>query len=408
MARNNLFILIGLLLLINLVYADNFEIKTLRESYAGKDSVQVMIINNLSLVNDISFSNIKLEGNGTRIPLALNLYKVDYGYFVFFDLPNLKNGSYKFVVDNLKYVRDGVLVNENFSKDLIVENLNFSLSVYPMFVNLDVEYWEKPKLTFKLRNNLNDINISVTGNNFIKPRVSNIKLRKNEEYNLIVDLDQSVEGFDLKGDLVLDYGYKYEIPIYLHKRLKNVLIENKTIVKENIVLIKEGLRFLDAAMVNRTLKNDTVLEGSLKFKNFANVTLHGLSFNLTNDLNKIIRLEYKGLDYINNDEEKYVVLFVNEGKNLSKNYKGNLVVMTKEGVSTEFPIYLIYQEEVPIIVKEENFTFNYTYPKKEEKKESNLFLYIIIIIFTLILIIIIAYVYKKGKSKSRKFEDLFR
>jgi len=407
MVRNKIFILIGFILLINLVYAENFEIKTPRESYAGKDSIQVMIINNLSLVNDISFSNIKLYDGGTRIPLALNLYKVDYGYFVFFDLPNLKNGSYKFVVD-LKYIKEGVLVNESFSKDLIVENLNSSLSVYPMFVNLDVEYWEKPKLTFKLRNNLNEINVSVIGNNFIKPRVSNIKLRKDEEYNLIVDIDQSAEGFDLKGDLTLDYGYKYEIPVYLHKRLRNILIENKTIAEGEIVIIKEGLRFLDAAMVNRTLKNDTVLEGSLKFKNFANVTLHGLSFNLTNDLDKIIRLEYKGMDYINSDEEKYVVLSVNEGKNLSKSYKGSLVVMTKEGVSAEFPIYLNYQQEIPVIVKEENFTFNYTYPKKEEKKESNLFLYIIIIIFTGILLIIIAYVYKKGKSKSRKFEDLFK
>lgn len=408
MVRNKIFFLIGFLLLINLVYADNFEINTLRNSYAGKDSVQVMIINNLSLVNDISFSNIKLYDNETRIPLALNLYKTDYGYFVFFDLPNLENGSYKFVVD-LKYVKEGVLINENFSKDIIVEDINSSLSVYPMFVNLDVEYWERPKLTFKLRNNLNDVNVSVTGNNFIKPRFSNIKLKKGEEYNLIVDIDQSIEGFDLKGNLVLDYGYKYEIPIYLHKRLKNVLIENKTIVREEAVIIKEGLRFLDATMVNRTLKSDTVLEGSLKFKNFANVTLHGLSFNLTNGIDKIIRLEYKGLDYINSDEEKYIVLFVNEGKNLSKSYKGSLVVMTKEGVSGEFPMYLNYQEEFPVIIKEEeNFTFNYTYPKKEEKKKSNLFLYVIIIIFTGILLIVVAYVYKKGKSKSKKFEDLLR
>lgn len=406
---NRILVCVFFLFIIGAVSAAEFNIDFLRDSYGGRDSVQVMILNNLTLINDIGLSNIKLYDED-KIPLSLNLYKIEGGYFVFFDLPGLVNGSYNFVIEDLSYTEDNVLKKESFSKDLVVDDLNYSLGVYPMFVDLSLDYWEKPRLNFKLKNYFNDVNVTITGNEFIKPRLNDIKLKTNEEYDLIVDINQdAINGFDAKGDLVVDYGYVYKIPIYVHKKLKGKLIENKTIVKEPVVIIKEGLKFIaDADMVNRTINQSTSLEGSLRFKNFAGATLHGLKFNFTNDLDEIVRLEYNDLDFIDKDDEKYVILFVNEKKDIDKNYEGKLVISTNEGVMAEFSVYIYYKgfvEEEKIEV-EENLTFDYGFDVQKVEEESNLGLYIVIIVSLGILIVIISYFYKKSKPQKKKFKDL--
>lgn len=407
---NKVLIFLIFLFLAGVVSAADFEINFLRDNYAAKDSVQVLVLNNLTLVNDIGFGNVKLYRD-ERIPLSLNLYKIDDGYFIFFDLPGLEKGDYSFIIGDLSYVEGGVLKKGNFTKNLTVESLNYSLSVFPMFLSLDLDYWERPRLSLRLRNNLDDVNVSINGNDFIKPRVSEIKLKRNEEYLLLVDIDQNaIEGFDAKGDLVIDYGYVYKIPIYVHKRLKGRLVENITIVKEDVVVIKEGLRFVaQVDAVNRSINESTMLEGALSFKNFADVTLHNLRFNLTNDLGNVVRMEYNGLDFIDPGEERYVVLFVNEDTNIDRDYNGRLVITTKEGVSAEFPIYLHFKESVKEVKIEEEPVINYSdiLPERKEE-ESNLVLYIVIVVFIGLLIVAASYFYRKGKGEKKRFEDLFR
>ena len=87
-----LILIVFLIPLVNAQLDVNFE----RESYSAGETVQAMIVSNVSFVDGISLSKINLTNNNVKVPVAFNLYDLgDNSYYLFFNLPlNLEDGNY--------------------------------------------------------------------------------------------------------------------------------------------------------------------------------------------------------------------------------------------------------------------------------------------------------------------------
>ena len=401
-----------LIALVPLVRAQ-FDINLERSYYSSGETLQAKINTNVNFVDGISLSKINLtDSENKRVQVALNLFNLGNGsYYLFFDLPSdLKEGNYSLNFGNLLYYDEGLLKRELFKKEFsIINDKGNVLSVYPVFVKLNLEYWERPSISIKLDNKLNETIIMIPNTTYLVPSKNALKLGKSS-YTLLVALNNDAYKLNaIKDELSLNYGnYSYKIPFLIDIKQKNALVE----IKENATEISTGageLRFIESVdYVNKTLNKDTVINGSLRFKNFGNNVLHGINFTLTNDLDEIIKVSYNELNFLNPGDERAVNLVINEKGNINKNYKGELIVNSKEGANAKFNFNLNYfkkeeTKEIPI-ANETNVSIS---PPIANKK-SNMLRNIIITIIFILFILAGYFIYKKSKKPKMKVEDLFR
>src|SRR3989344_4244288 len=360
-----------LIALVPLVRA-KFDINLERSYYSSGETLQAKINTNVNFVDGISLSKINLtDSENKRVQVALNLFNLGNGsYYLFFDLPSdLKEGNY----------------------------------------SLNLENWERPSISIKLDNKLNETIIMIPNTTYLVPSKNALKLGKSS-YTLLVALNNDAYKLNaIKDELSLNYGnYSYKIPFLIDIKQKNALVE----IKENATEISTGageLRFIESVdYVNKTLNKDTVINGSLRFKNFGNNVLHGINFTLTNDLDEIIKVSYNELNFLNPGDERAVNLVINEKGNINKNYKGELIVNSKEGANAKFNFNLNYfkkeeTKEIPI-ANETNVSIS---PPIANKK-SNMLRNIIITIIFILFILAGYFIYKKSKKPKMKVEDLFR
>ena len=401
-----------LIALVPLVRA-KFDINLERSYYSSGETLQAKINTNVNFVDGISLSKINLtDSENKKVQVALNFFNLGNGsYYLFFDLPSdLKEGNYSLNFGNLLYYDEGLLKRELFKKEFsIINDKGNILSVYPAFVKLNLEYWERPSISIKLDNKLNETIIMIPNTTYLVPSKNALKLGKSS-YTLLVALNNDAYKLNaIKDELSLNYGnYSYKIPFLIDIKQKNALVE----IKENATEISTGageLRFIESVdYVNKTLNKDTVINGSLRFKNFGNNVLHGINFTLTNDLDEIIKVSYNELNFLNPGDERAVNLVINEKGNINKNYKGELIVNSKEGANAKFNFNLNYfkkeeTKEIPI-ANETNVSIS---PPIANKK-SNMLRNIIITIIFILFILAGYFIYKKSKKPKMKVEDLFR
>ena len=401
-----------LIALVPLVRA-KFDINLERSYYSSGETLQAKINTNVNFVDGISLSKINLtDSENKRVQVALNLFNLGNGsYYLFFDLPSdLKEGNYSLNFGNLLYYDEGLLKRELFKKEFsIINDKGNVLSVYPVFVKLNLEYWERPSISIKLDNKLNETIIMIPNTTYLVPSKNALKLGKSS-YTLLVALNNDAYKLNaIKDELSLNYGnYSYKIPFLIDIKQRNALIE----IKENATEISTGvgeLRFIESVdYVNKTLNKDTVINGSLRFKNFGNNVLHGINFTLTNDLDEIIKVSYNELNFLNPGDERAVNLVINERGNINKNYKGELIVNSKEGANANFNFNLNYFKkeeikEIPIA----NET-NVSIPPPITQKKSNMLRNIMITIILIGFILAGYFIYKKSKKPKKSIEDLFR
>ena len=401
-----------LIALVPLVRA-KFDINLERSYYSSGETLQAKINTNVNFVDGISLSKINLtDSENKRVQVALNLFNLGNGsYYLFFDLPSdLKEGNYSLNFGNLLYYDEGLLKRELFKKEFsIINDKGNVLSVYPVFVKLNLEYWERPSISIKLDNKLNETIIMIPNTTYLVPSKNALKLGKSS-YTLLVALNNDAYKLNtITDELSLNYGnYSYKIPFLIDIKQRNALIE----IKENATEISTGvgeLRFIESVdYVNKTLNKDTVINGSLRFKNFGNNVLHGINFTLTNDLDEIIKVSYNELNFLNPGDERAVNLVINERGNINKNYKGELIVNSKEGANANFNFNLNYFKkeeikEIPIA----NET-NVSIPPPITQKKSNMLRNIMITIILIGFILAGYFIYKKSKKPKKSIEDLFR
>ena len=106
------------LLTLNIVNASDINFDFYKEVYHPFETLQVEIsTDNITLSNDLTTSNLLLRDvNNNSISIAKNLVKFNNTFYVYyFDLPNLVNGSYNLLLDNINYLKNGNLFISDFS-----------------------------------------------------------------------------------------------------------------------------------------------------------------------------------------------------------------------------------------------------------------------------------------------------
>lgn len=383
-----------------------------REVYSAGETVQARIVPS-NLVDGISLNKISLFKDGMKIPVASNLNIIsNKTYYLFFILPsNLENGNYSLDFGELLYYEEELLKRDRFSKNLTIVNKGTVLSVYPAYVKLDLEYWERPKIGIKL-SSLNKNVVSIDNTSYLYAGKNKVTINEGDSYNLLIYLNKDAYNLNkIEDNLIIKYNnYSYTIPFVINRKSKDILVVEKPIQDVEEDTSVKGLGFIESEeSINRTLKKDIIIKGPLRFKNFGDAVLHDVDFSFTGNLGEIIRIEYKDLDFLNPGDVRSVFLYINERGNINRSYSGSLRVITREGVGTDFPIYLNFQEGVKVIQEQDIDIISNLTDISEVKEEKDNFWRNFLIFSVIVIFIIIAYfIYKKSKTPEIKFSDLFR
>lgn len=138
MKKGLLYILVLIILSLN-SYAALVDITTPRNTYLPKETVQTEIIINIKPLNEISIANLQFTDlNNNIIPLQYFLEKIsNQQYIIYFNLPDLDKGAYKFQVKNVQYIEDDNLRQITEAKEINVYNINPGFDFIASKQNLD-------------------------------------------------------------------------------------------------------------------------------------------------------------------------------------------------------------------------------------------------------------------------------
>lgn len=356
--------------------------ETLQLEFAVKD-----------LAVEPSTSNVKLfDSSNNEIKVAPFLLKADPNYFVYFDLPeNLPDGSYKVVLNKLKVDSANFLkeVNHEINFNLIKKTSIVSVNPAVFIINKDSE------LQIQLNNKGPLVAVEVTSSDFIKhPYTKSEQLTGFSSRKFYFDADLEGIIYNTKGYININYSNEsYTIPVFVITGSSEPIQAFEFITELN--------------SLSRTLNKKEELSGGLGIRNRLNEDLKDVYFELTGNLNEIIKLNinhvqsFKSQSIINEQFE------INEDKNPQlDSYIGNFIVKSGQ-YSASFPIYIKFRTDSEIIKEIEPIT-----EKQEEqdlfalpppipvsiKQESKSGLYLTI----LVLLIVAAIIYKLSRKEKQK------
>ncbi|MBT3690730.1 hypothetical protein HOG16_00620 [Candidatus Woesearchaeota archaeon] len=399
-----LFLVFFVILFCNFSFAAPLSLEFEKDSYFSGETVQGKIFFDESF-NDVIRSNDFYMGFNES---TFNIYPVliefeNYTYF-YFDLPvDLENGSYDFVIENVLYVNNNVLVEEDqfFNLDIIsLEGPVFTIS--PALINIDLETdnWFEIEL-----NNPSEetafVNISFL-DDFIFTNYDYFSL--NSGYSKTVRFYVS-SYFANKSEsfIYMDYSnLSYSIPAFI----EGLVIREEENVSEPINITNEtqilgGLVFIQRGF-DADLKLGESDSGFVKIFNDFNQDLNDINFELTGNLAEILDLEFTNVEILKAGKEVINHFYVNENKNGESGvYEGNLEVKYNDEVydSISIMINILSEDEVPI--NDSLPEINISDERKEpDEPSSNKPLLFGILAFVVVLAILILIKYKKSKKKS--------
>lgn len=371
-----IWIFVLFILFLNGALAADIDINIQRDAYKVGETVIFEVVSNVDLVDPISISQIRLYDNlNNRQSIALNFIKINENrYYGYFDVPQVNAGNYSLSLNSVEYFKEGKLKRESFSNNLdVIYGLDNVLSVFPGAYYKRIENWEQPWMDFKLKNKGNN-SLSFTpqvSDSFLSYDGGLVQLVPGKEED--IRLESNVKGINQKiiGGKFLISGY--EIPIIFektvveeeNKTVVNETIVNKTVVEnititemnftlnetipenitvvENVTLSEDSLHFNETFEdINQELSKIDTVEGAISFRNNATVTLYNITIELTNGLEEITKLDKTFVEVLEPGQTDIVGIRINFDHNITRNYKGELVIKSVEGVEDRMPISLTY------------------------------------------------------------------
>ena len=389
-------ILILLLLLLPLVNAQDITVSIAKDSYHQHETLQAEVSFNLSLTDEITASNFALiDKNNNTIPTTVFLEEITKDhYFIYFNIPELDNGTYHFLVKDIVYTDDS-LRKTSKSKEFFLDNLT-SISIFPAILN------HVNSTTLKINNYGNPINIT------IKSEEINLSKTVFLENTVNIDLEIPVneDEFNIRVDYLDTFYLIPVIPYNIAKETKPLII-----TKENIILLNSSL----GTYFNKNfiLEKNSTPKGPFYIKNTLNYAVNGLTFSLTGNLAEIVRLDYAIVGEIKPGETLTQYVWINENKNPSRlDYQGSIELRLDDDLVSAIPMEINFLDEKPLNNITEERSSNLTKPVKnitasdqvKEGKDNLTLLFIILI--PLALIVLLYFIFKKDKKKES--EDFFK
>lgn len=396
------------LIILLIIPGINANINLFKNDYASGETFQADIILNYNLSKEIKIDNFKVyNSDNIKVPTPVFFTKLnDNHFFVYFKIPPTQTGNYTFSVEDIFYTENNILkeTSESIPFKIVVKEDIVSISDPILVFNIEKERYK----VFRL---------SITPNKYLdftteSPDYISIpeSFSTNTEKMIDIIIDSKNITESRLDTIQLNYGlYSYTIPVYLNKlgyipipKLPDTPINFTEKIPETEELLKE---------LNLDLDYNQSREGDIHFKNVMPYTLKDLQFELTGNLNEVIRLKSKTLSELSPSSESKQHLYINENKiRQNEDFSGDLVIKN-EDFSVSFPIKvrISFQE----IKTEETTT---TTLVKEIKNESikpevqepinKKPLLLIPLIF--IIIIIVFLLYLKGKSPKKTFESMVK
>lgn len=384
------------ILLLPSVFAQEITSSLYQEIYQPGETLQLEFTTS-NLVSEPSTANIKLfDSLNNEIKVAPFLLKIKPdNYFVYFDLPeNLADGSYRLVLNKLKVNVDGVLkeVNHEINFNLTKKTSIVSISPAVFILNKDSE------LQVQLNNKGPLVAVELTTSDFIKhPYTGSEQLTGFSSRKFYFDADLTGIVYNTKGYININYSNEsYAIPVF--------------IITGSLEPIQAFEFITELTSLSRTLNKKEEVRGGLGIRNRLNEDLKDVYFELTGNLNEIIKLNITHVQAFESQSIINELFIINKDKNPQlDSYLGNFIVKSEQ-YSASFPIYIQFREESEI-PREEVKTIKEEPVKEQElfalpppvpvsiEPESKLGFYLII----LVLLVVAAIIYKLSrKSKQKK------
>src|SRR3989344_1320395 len=380
--------LILLLILLPIASAQDISLDIFKDTYHQHETLQAETFINLTLADKITASNFALINKGNEtIPVSIFLEEISKNhFFVYFNIPKLDNGTYYFLVKDIKYT-DNILKKTSKSKEFYLDKVD-SFSIYPGIFN------RLNSTILRMTNYGNPINITLSA--------EEINLSKdfllNDIFSIALDIQKDTNDFSLR----IDYGNEhYLIPVITYKQINNTEEEVKPIIivkpqKNAIILLNST--FGDYFNKKLTLKKYSSPKGPFYVKNEGNYKINNVRFELTDNLNEIARLNFTYISEIQPNETVTQYIWLNENQSpVKEKYSGNIEV-TYNDDKIILPLEITFLEEKlnPENITKDEIIINKTFTNKtesstikEEKQDKNP-----VILFTsLIIIILIIFIY---------------
>jgi hypothetical protein len=331
-------ILILLLFLMPIVYAQDIKIDLAKNNYNLYETLQADIVFNLSLTEKITASNFGLiDKYNETIPISIFLEKLsNNNYYVYFNIPKLNSDTYYFMIKDIKYL-DNILKITSKKNEFYLNNLS-SVSIFPGIFN------NKTSGNLKIINNGYEKNITLTAD---KIGLSEKIILKND-FNINLNFPKNIEDFNIRLDYENNY---YLIPVYTYKeqiKINNFNLENKTISKnENKSEETINKKELNGSIIllNSTygtnfnskfdLKKESIVRGHFYIKNNLNYDIKNVELSLTGNIRNIIKLYSPFIPIIGQNETVIQYIKINENQNPDKlEYKGKIEIKSNKTLLT--------------------------------------------------------------------------
>jgi len=391
--------LLVLVLLFIFDFVDGFslDIVPAKEVYNSGDTFQVDISVNGDLQSEILVQNIELKCPETISIAPFLLRLTDDHYYSYFDIPSeLGNKNCSFVINNLIYLENDFLEQKSFVYNFSLNDSNNSVYVNPAAVRITNIENQDTFVIQLINNGINTTNFSFsTMQTFFDMSKQSLVLNPGQSGQFYVYMSDFLYNNIGKAEIKIDYNSDYfTIPFFF-------LIEDEPIV-QNQTITESRLDFvMDVDNFNLSVNYDESTSGFVKFKNYGD-DINNLTFELTNNLEEVLDLQFNILDQIRKDETLKQYIYVNRNKNvIPGNYSGNLKI-NYDSKSIEFPVYI----EIKEFFLDNHTLINNTVKNdtgKPKNEKSTISVWWFVGLFFVILITVFFLLYKKRNKKPTSF-----
>jgi hypothetical protein len=365
-----------------------------KENYFSGESVQGKLYIGDSVENQIRTNDFRLEWGGDMVSIFPTLKIFENFTYFYFDLPRDLSGNYSFIVEDVVYLDNGVLVEEDLTFDFGISEWNESLiTIDPGVFDINLDGGNFFYLSLVNPSEYSrEVNIS-TSDSFLSLEGNSERTLYSNSVNSFKFYISRVSANKEESSIFVEYdNFSYIIPVYL----KNYNVE----YNESIVTDSE-LNFFEDDL-NISLEVGESKSGFVSVVNGFDSTLENVQITISDSLRDIVELQVIEIDSIGPGEVIKINIYVNELKNMEVGqYIGDLSLTYDGEVKDMAPFYIsILGEEE--IVDEVNITLPPSDDENEEEGTSRetVLLYMALFVVVVAVLIFIRYSRKKGKTNS--------
>jgi len=346
---------------------------------------------------------------------------------LYFDVPDVVSGNYKFGVFNVFYNENGLKKNSFFTNIIIYNRTDNIVSVKPAYVSSTVNGYDETPFTLIIKNSGdNDVTVNIAAaDGFFNVKPSAFKLGKKGSKNIDVNTALfNKEGNSFSGNINVRYHFleyaryyllEYNIPFNV-KRISESTVpvitdSNKNITNYTAEIIKDSFIIGDL-YGNAISENEISIEigngesftGDFSIVNKNNFDLNNLTLTVSERLKDFVVANPEFIEEIPAKGVYPISLEINKDNNLDKNYDGEIIVKSS---ASEFsiPLFIYLMKSAEVNTTKTSINKTAAEEPVEIKNNGKLLVWAVLFAVIVVILALIIYMYKKSKIQQSKFDD---